>query len=277
MIDFKNKIYVGSNQRKSLYDCQIPEDPVAMIVFIHGYKGFKDWGGWNLMQNYFAENKIGVLKFNLSHNGGTINNPIDFDDLDAFGLNRYSYELNDTRLIVEEAHRLIHQELELNIPLHLIGHSRGGGIAVLEGSQNDKIDKIVSWAGISDIESRFPTDENEIEDWRRAGVRTVLNGRTNQEMPHYFSFYEDFIEHQEELSIQAACESLKKPILQIHGDMDLAVSISEGLAVSQWTDTEVKVIKGSGHTFEMSHPWESHKVSEGFLEVLEASVKFLID
>ena len=62
------------------------------VIFCHGYKGFKDWGCWNLMADYLANHHICVVKFNFSCNGGTLSNPIDFPDLKAFGENNYSTE-----------------------------------------------------------------------------------------------------------------------------------------------------------------------------------------
>ena len=96
LIDFKNKIYIGSNGRKSLYDCTVPDNPKGAIIFIHGYKGYKDWGAWNLMQDYFVKEGIGFVKFNMSHNGGTTDEPIDFQDLDAFGENRSNHPRNNS-------------------------------------------------------------------------------------------------------------------------------------------------------------------------------------
>ena len=29
-----------------------------LIIFCHGYKGFKDWGCWNLMAHKFAQNGL---------------------------------------------------------------------------------------------------------------------------------------------------------------------------------------------------------------------------
>ena len=29
-----------------------------LIIFCHGYKGFKDWGCWNLMGDKFAQNGL---------------------------------------------------------------------------------------------------------------------------------------------------------------------------------------------------------------------------
>jgi len=274
MIDFKNKVFVGANNRKSLYDCEVPENATSLIVFMHGYKGYKDWGAWGLMQQTFVQNKVAFLKFNCSHNGGTVENPIDFDDLEAFGNNRYSYELEDLQIIIDEAHRLLHQECELDIPIWLIGHSRGGGVVVLEGNRNDKVNGVISLAGISDIGSRFP-GEQELEEWKQQGVRFVLNGRTNQEMPHYFSFYEDYVGNTDLLDIEKAANQLSKPFLQIHGDMDLSVSISEGLALANWTNTRLKIIKGGDHTFGTKQPWESNQLSGQLNEVVQACLNFI--
>ena len=59
-------------------------DSNPLIIFCHGYKGFKDWGAWNLMAEAFAKIGFCFIKFNFSHNGGTIEQPIDFPDLEAF-------------------------------------------------------------------------------------------------------------------------------------------------------------------------------------------------
>ena len=42
-----------------------------------------------------ARNGFAFVKFNFSHNGGTIENPIDFPDLKAFGNNTYGKEVAD--------------------------------------------------------------------------------------------------------------------------------------------------------------------------------------
>ncbi|MEO9533161.1 MAG: alpha/beta hydrolase [Crocinitomicaceae bacterium] len=274
MIDFKNKKFKGSNERWSVFDCTIKPSNKAVVIFVHGYKGFKDWGAWGLMSESFVNQEIGVVKFNMSHNGGTTENPIDFDDLDAFGQNRYSWELNDLKIIIEETYRLIHDEMNLDIPIVLLGHSRGGGVCILEGANNEKVDGIISLAGISDIASRFP-EGDELNEWKVEGIKTVWNGRTEQEMPHYFSFYEDFIENKDRLDIENACRTLNKPFVQIHGDMDMSVSVSEGLAIANWTETEVKIIKGTEHTFGSNHPWKSDQLPEELNEVVDFTVDWI--
>lgn len=273
MIDFQNKVFIGSDNRPSLMDALIREDDKAVVIFVHGYKGYKDWGCWGLMQDFFTQRRYGFVKFNISHNGGTIDNPIDFPDLEAFGSNRYSYELNDLNLIIAETYRLIHQELEIKLPIYLLGHSRGGGIVVLAAAQNEKVDKVVSLAGICDIGSRFPTGDALLE-WEQTGVMHVQNARTGQSMPHYYSFYEDFLDHRNELDIEAAARKIVVPFMQIHGDMDVSVSISEGIRLSQWTDTDLCVIQGAEHTFGAEQPWEASELPEDLNSACEKTIDF---
>ncbi|MBI3135307.1 MAG: alpha/beta hydrolase [Bacteroidetes bacterium] len=273
MIDFTDKIYSGADGRQSLYDCVIPPEPHAVVIFIHGYKGYKDWGCWNLLQNKFVQHKFGFIKFNLSHNGGTVQQKIDFPDLEAFGRNTYSKELYDVGVITGEAHRLIVQELELNIPIYLLGHSRGGGDAVLYASRDERIRKVVSLAGISDIGSRFPTGK-ELDYWREEGVRFVENTRTQQMMPHYFDMYEDFKLNEDQLNIETAARSLTIPFLQIHGDMDTSVSIREGYELADWTATELKITKGADHTFGSAQPWTSAEMPEDLDFAADAALEF---
>ncbi len=268
----KNKTYVGSNNRLSVYDLNIPENPKALVLFLQGYKGYKDWGAWNVVEQEFIKHQFGFLKFNLSHNGGTVENPIDFPDLDAFGNNDYTKELYDlNRIIILATNEL--KELGLNIPIYLIGHSRGGGVAILQTAKDKRIKKLVTWAAISDIESRFPTGD-ELDDWRVSGVRYVYNGRTKQQMPHYYNFYENFIENKDNLNIEEACTKIKVPFLPIHGDMDLAVSISEGIHISTWANVHLEIIKGAEHTFQTKHPWMTKTLPYDMKNVVEKTIAF---
>ena len=84
-----NETYIGSARRQALIELSIPEKfNQKLLVFVHGYMGFKDWGAWNLMKDYFLNKGFGFCKFNLTHNGTTVEKPQDFADLDAFSQNR---------------------------------------------------------------------------------------------------------------------------------------------------------------------------------------------
>ena len=268
----ENGVYTGANGRESLIDLHVPEKIKCsdIVLFVHGYKGYKDWGCWNLVQQYFVDRGLGFAKMNTSHNGGTVDDPIDFPDLEAFAENRYSYELEDIKSAIQWVREKV-QDTSVNI--HLVGHSRGGGEVVLAGD-HPEVKTVTTWAAISSIEDRFPSGED-LEEWREKGVRYMKNARTNQDMPHNFSMYQDWEQNKEKLSIQNAAKKLKKPCLHIHGDIDEAVSITNAEYISQWTEGKMIVIRDGNHTFGSSHPWNEDDLPPKLYEVCSLTRQFI--
>ena len=138
MIKNKNRILSSEKKKPILYDVYYneTEKPLPMVIFCHGYKGFKDWGAWHLVAEAFAEAGFCFVKFNFSHNGGTMENPIDFPDLEAFAENNFSLELQDLDRILNEI-EAGNENLPRKIStISLIGHSRGGGIVLIKAEEN---------------------------------------------------------------------------------------------------------------------------------------------
>lgn len=265
----RNGVFIGAEGRKSLYDLEVPAKwNNRLIVFIHGYMGYKDWGAWNLVHDYFTKEGYAFCKYNVSHNGGTIENGIDFPDLEAFSRNTYIKEIQDFEAILN----VIESQFNEIPDIYLIGHSRGGGIALLN-SDNGFIKKIATWAAISNIESRFPSGD-ELKHWETDGYLFRLNGRTNQQMPLQFLQYTSFMEHRERLNIQSYCERSNVPTLVIHGDADQSVSIDEGKEIAQWLNTELVVIHNTQHTFDTSQPWQKEELPDAMLEVCSKTLQF---
>ena len=263
-----NGIYQGSAGRKSLYDLEVPADwNKRVVIFVHGFMGFKDWGAWHLVQSYFVSHGFAFAKFNLTHNGGTSNQGIDFPDPEAFSQNTYSYEVADIAYFRSHIATRIQAESTF-----LIGHSRGGGAVILHAKQI-QTDKIALWASISDIGSRFPTG-SELEPWKNKGTRTILNGRTRQQLPQKYSLYEDFQKNESQLNIEVAVKSMNTPILVIHGDQDRSVELTEGEALAAWSQTTLEVISGADHVFGASHPWTKDELPKDLLEVCERTLDF---
>ena len=205
MILKNNYIIESRHQKPIVIDTTRVADKERMplIIFCHGYKGFKDWGAWHLMANAFARAGFLFLKFNFSHNGGTVEQPIDFPDLEAFGNNNYTKELDDLKCVIDWVFK---NDAIKNTNLNnitLIGHSRGGGIACIKAEEDPRIKQIISLASVSSYGRRSPMNED-LEQWKQEGVKYVLNGRTKQRMPHYYQFYEDFIKNRARLTIKGA-------------------------------------------------------------------------
>lgn len=254
------------------FDVTRPEgESVGVVVFCHGFKGFKDWGHFNLVAEAFVNAGMTFVKLNFSHNGTTAENPIDFVDLEAFGNNNFSKELDDLGSILDWVEVNL---LSSNMSLFLMGHSRGGGIVVLKAAEDNRIQKMVTWSAVSDFESRFP---NDMERYKREGVVYIPNARTHQNMPLYYQFVEDYYAHEDRLNISNALGKIAIPSLIIHGSEDEAVSLdSAELIHNNIKGSFIKIIDGAGHTFGAVHPFEGEQLPIAAQKVVDMSVDFFL-
>jgi len=250
---------------------------MPVIIFCHGYKGYKDWGAWNLVAKEFANNNFFFLKFNFSHNGGTTENPIDFPDLNAFGNNNFTHELNDIERVLSFLSD--NTEFSKNIDLtniFLIGHSRGGGICAIKASENKQIKGLITWAGVSNFKIRFNEGSKEFKEWKDKGVKYVENKRTKQQMPHFFQFYLDFKKNEERFNIKTAVKNLKIPFLVIHGDNDKSVLQNEGRDLHSWNkSSKFFSVKNGNHTFSSKHPWQEKELPKELKVVTKITMSFI--
>lgn len=247
-----------------------------IVILCHGYKGFKDWGCWDLTAKKFANQNMVFVKFNFSHNGTTIENPSEFDDLNAFGENNFTIELQDIEDVINwlTTNQLLENQLDKN-NITLIGHSRGGGVVLIKASESSKVSKVISWNGVSDFGSRFPKGE-QLAHWKKDGVIYILNGRTLQQMPHKYQFYLDFKKNEERLTIKNAVANLEKPHLIISGGNDTVVTPKEGKIMQLWNPKSTLVeIEEMNHTLGGKHPWNLKKLPIHLEKAIDESINFI--
>jgi pimeloyl-ACP methyl ester carboxylesterase len=116
----------------------------------------------------------------------------------------------------------------------------------------------------------------DLESWKQTGVTYVINGRTKQQMPHFYQFYEDFKANEERLTIKRAASNLNIPHLIIHGNNDTSVLIDEAENLHLWNpNSELQIIDGADHVFGASHPWEKEGLPNHLNEVVKMSLDFL--
>jgi len=278
MVISKNNILEGKHNKPILLDYGYRSDgnKKPVVVFAHGFKGFKDWGHFNKMMEAFIEAGFVFVKFNFSHNGGTVEQPIDFPDLEAFGQNNYTKELDDLNTVIDWV------ETNTNVPekeinkqeIYLIGHSRGGGVSVIAAKEDARIKRLITWAAVSDLINRLPKEQ--LNQWKTDGVIYIPNGRTNQQMPMYYQFVEEVYANMERFNIKKAAQNIEIPQLIIHGTNDEAVQLHEAECLKSWNPTaELLIVNGGTHTFGASHPFKECVFPQDFKQVLEASIQFL--
>ena len=225
------------------------------IILVHGFKGFKDWGFCPYIGEYFSRRNFFVITFNFSHNG-IGENLTDFTELDKFAENTFSLEILELSEIINAYKNNFFGECN-NRPIGLLGHSRGGGISLLTSKQSHNIKAVAVWASVSDFD-RYSERQKEV--WRKKGVFEVLNTRTKQVMRLNVSLLDDLEKNKKTtLNIENAVKALDKPLFIAHGEQDLAVPVKEAETLYNWSNkkiTEFHKIPGTGHTFDVKHPFE---------------------
>jgi uncharacterized protein len=232
------------------------QQPKPLVLFLHGFKGFKEWGYFNLLADYFARSSFVFVKLNLSHNGSTLTED-DVLDLEAFGQNNFSIELADVdallNLFFSAACPVPATEIDLN-RIFLVGHSRSGGLAILVAAQNARVKATATWTAISDLEQRWPGET--LAQWRQNGVHYIQNARTKQKMFMYYQIIEDYEKNKEKLNIPAAAREMRQPLLLLHGTHDETLPLQMAYDLKNNQPAAVlEILPGVNHTFGGSHPY----------------------
>jgi uncharacterized protein len=276
----KNILVPGTGNRVMSLDIFFENDQQRkpVVIYVHGFNGFKDWGNFDLAAAKFAGAGYVLVKFNFSHNGTTPEYPEEFADLEAFGNNNYSKELEDLRLVINWVYDPLnpYQRVIDSNQTCLIGHSMGGGISILQAANDKRVKKLITWAGIS--ECKTPWGEwpaAKMQEWKQSGVQYYTNTRTKQQLPLYYQLYEDYIQNQERLDISKAIKSLDIPILICHGTLDSSVKIEKAFELKQWQPSAQLFILESDHVFGRKHPWTENDLPPAMEAVVEASLQFL--
>jgi pimeloyl-ACP methyl ester carboxylesterase len=194
------------------------------------------------------------VSVNLSGSG--VDDRGEFTLVERFGHNTYSAELDDLLQIVTA---LAAGQLGAAPPtsIGLVGHSRGGGIAVLAAAEDRRIAALVTWASISSVERWSPAEQWA---WREAGMKEIVNTRTGQRLPLYPDVLDDIERNAlTRLDILGAAARLTIPWLILHGAIDESVSPLEAEALhaaGRGAGVRHVTIEGAGHTFGSVHPWQ---------------------
>lgn len=246
-----------------------------VILFIHGFKGFKDWGAFPDACEDLARSGFGVVSFNLSLNG-IGDNRREFDRLDLFARQTFTQDLNDINSIILALQKgeIKDSHTHLNTDyMGIVGHSRGGHVAIAAAAEFEAIQCLVTWSAVSNY-LEFWTDSMK-SDWENNGVTEVVNSRTKQVMPLEKVVYDDAIKNEERVIALHRVKELRIPSLFIHGREDEAVPYShaEQLHIhSAAKDKVLKLIAKAGHTYGISHPFEEDDFPKPFKQLMDETI-----
>lgn len=227
------------------------DQAAGAVLVIHGFKGFKDWGFFPHLCDGLARAGFTALRFNMG-GCGILEDGDRFDDAEGFETNTYGRELDDATCALA----WLRDEMP-RLPIGLLGHSRGGGIAILLAAADAAVASLVTWAAISHP-NRFGGES--VAAWDRGETVPVVNTRTGQVFRLRRAILDELRAEPERFDIASAAGRLRAPWLIVHGAQDETVSPEEARSLERASrpsggGVELRVLPDGGHTFGAVHPF----------------------
>jgi dienelactone hydrolase len=253
------------------------QDQKPVVIFLHGFKGFKDWGPWPTLMERLASVGIVTLAFNFSHNG--IGEDLqNFTELDRFARNTFTrdlQEISDVLRAITEGKLPIDPALVDTARIGLVGHSRGASTAILAGCYSSNVKAVCALAPVATF-GRWT--ERQADAWRHAGYTDITNSRTGQVLRLNSSLLEDYERHRDRLNILEAAATIahrQKPLLIVAASEDMTAQLKESEAIATAgvaPTTSLEIISRTGHTFGTEHPFNG--TTPAFEKVVELTSSF---
>jgi len=275
----KEFIFRSSEGEKLRADLRYKENGIKkpVIIFIHGFKGFKNWGPFPYVCERMADAGFVSIAFNFSHNG-VGDDLLNFTELDRFAENTFTRELGEVSDVIAQIMKLenipIDESEILNEVIALHGHSRGAATAILSAPHHRMIRAVAAWAPVSHF-NRYT--ERQMDEWREKGYAEMLNARTGQTMRLNVTLLDDIENHKGLLDIPALAKmmtSQEKALLMIAGSEDLTAKPEESHAIYNETTkqfSELHILSNTGHTLGAEHPFA------GTTPALESAIEITIN
>lgn len=246
--------------------------PGCATILCHGFRGYKDWGFLPLLARRLADNGIPTISFNFSGSGITDRNGT-FGEPERFRSSTYGGELGDLARVVWWAEARLTPGTTGRLDLGLIGHSRGGAIALLHAAADANIRCVSTVASPASL-GAWP--DHYFEAWKRGESIPVSDFRTKSELSLGPEIFEDLERSRDRYDVARAVETLHAPLLILHGDRDSAVPLNEARTLASRANaasTEFHIVQGAGHSFQAGDT--IRRTPPELLEMIEVAVAWM--
>jgi len=257
-----------------------PGSALPVVLFVHGFKGFKDWGAFPDACEELARAGFAIITFNLSLNG-IGKSMTEFDEPEHFANQTLSQDLEDIGTVIEaiKSQKIISDKVKLDTDrMGIIGHSRGGHSAVAAAAEYTELHCLITWSAVADYNSRW--SDKMKKDWQMQGYTEIENSRTGQVFKINKAVYDDALENANTLMAVKRVKELYIPSMFIAGKADEAVPYTNSEVLFRECpsdEKEVRLIGNTGHTFGVSHPFNEAEFPRAFEEVLDFTEGWLLE
>jgi pimeloyl-ACP methyl ester carboxylesterase len=243
---------------------------LPLIVICHSFMAFKDWGFFPYLGEQLAVRGYTALLFNFSRNG-VAPNECRISDFTRFSENTFSHEMGDLTSVldgIEKSGTLRRDHRPL--PVVLFGHSRGGGVAIVQTSRDVRVDGLVTWSAIATFD-RWTDHQKRI--WRETGYHTLSRNSEHSPLRLGINILRDLELHTNELNILSAAGHITVPWLIVHGKADVTVPYGEALALHNAAPRQSTTLAGLdavGHLYNAANRAEDdYRTLDSLIEITD--------
>lgn len=252
------------------------DTPRPAVLLLHGFKGFRNWAFLPLAAQEVASRGMIAVRMDTSMNGmrGTNDRVL---DVDAFAANTATREVEDVHDMLAHLGPILGDRW--NGIVHLVGHSRGGGVAHVVAREllasppdHAELGRCAVWNGLGQW-VRWTPRQRAV--WVRDGFTSFEHHRTGQQLRMDVAYLYDIEAHASRLDLVTAATHLADRMLYLHADQDVTVPLAETTALRSAAERcgHLVVIDRSTHTFGMTHP--TSRVTEAFVTALHTTLDWI--
>jgi dipeptidyl aminopeptidase/acylaminoacyl peptidase len=220
-----------------------------LLVVCHGFTAHKDWGPFPYFGRRFADLGFVSFVFNFSHNG-IGRNPKRFTELEKFSRNTIGKELEDLKAVLDGVEGGgIGDGMVDRTRIGLVGHSRGGSVALMSASRDPRVRAVATWSAVSTFH-RYTRHQKEL--WERDGFLPVTIRSMKTKLRYGIEVLRDLEVNGDRYDPVAAVGRLEVPLLIMHGEADVTVRPDEARTLFEAANksrTELFIVEHTGHMY----------------------------
>lgn len=262
----------GAGGEPILGDAHVPDHPRGVILIVHGFLGYKDYGMFPFIAESFADAGFIAHRFNLSHSGMT-NDTDTFARPDLFERDTWNTQVHDIEVVM---HAVADGTLAgQGLPLTLFGHSRGGVSVLLTAGRRGR-DGTAMPACV--ITLAAPDSCDRVSEETRSSLRTrgyheIVSNRTGQTLHVGADWLQEQLDQPDAHDLLSLCAHITCPVLVMHGNDDPTVPHECADAIADaCPQSQRRKIANANHVLNVSNPMQAP--SEGLVKMVKEAVAF---
>lgn len=253
-------------------------DPRGVIIIVHGYLGYKDYGMFPWIAAQLCDAGHIVHRVNLSHSGMDHGHG-DFD-IDAFRRDTWSRGVEDIMILLKAIDRGV--LAGQNSGAVLLGHSRGGSTCLLTAGRHadeeafGRVVGLISLSAPASLERMTNASKTKM---LADGSLPLKSSRTGQTLQIGAAWLQEQCDEPEAHDLLAQVAKIRPPVGLLHGADDPTVAAHDAVTIAQANPARVHVhiVDGANHVFNTPNPFASDAKPSAALEDVGTTMTAWID